>query len=89
MGVVRDIPALANVDSHPWQNKEQILFWPRLSPRSAAGGMQAVAARLHEVFAAQDAVTAPRLLNAILVDTAGPPRLSSHDRTPWHLHPGQ
>jgi CGNR zinc finger len=49
-------------------------------------GMCAVAARLHEVFAAPDAVTAARLLNAILAGAAGPPRLSSHDGTAWHLH---
>lgn len=48
--------------------------------------MQAVAARLHEVFAAPDAATAARLLNVILADAAGAPRLSSHDGTPWHLH---
>jgi CGNR zinc finger/Putative stress-induced transcription regulator len=54
--------------------------------RTDLADMQAVAARLHEVFAAPDAAAAARLLNAILADAAGPPRLSSHDGTPWHLH---
>jgi predicted RNA-binding Zn ribbon-like protein len=49
-------------------------------------GMRAVAARLHKVFAAPDTATAARLLNEILAGAAGPPRLSSHDGTAWHLH---
>ena len=49
-------------------------------------GMCAVAVRLHEVFAARDTATAARLLNEILAGAAGPPRLSSHDGTAWHLH---
>jgi hypothetical protein len=48
--------------------------------------LQAVAVRLHEVFAAPDTATAARCLNDILAEAAGPPRLSSHGGSSWHLH---
>jgi hypothetical protein len=48
--------------------------------------MQGVAVRLHEVFAAPRTEVAARLLNALLAESAGPPRLSDHHGTAWHLH---
>jgi predicted RNA-binding Zn ribbon-like protein len=48
--------------------------------------LRPVAQRLRPVFAAPDLGTAARLLNEILAAAAGPPRLSSHDGTAWHLH---
>jgi hypothetical protein len=48
--------------------------------------LQAVAVRLHEVFAAPDTATAARRLNDLLAGAAGPPRLSSHGGSAWHLH---
>jgi predicted RNA-binding Zn ribbon-like protein len=38
------------------------------------------------VFHACTADEAAALLNDLLAEHAGPPRLSAHDRTPWHLH---
>jgi hypothetical protein len=49
-------------------------------------GLRRVAAALGEVFAAPDVGTAARLLNALLAASAGPPRLSCHDGTAWHVH---
>lgn len=50
--------------------------------------MRAVAGDLLAVFAAPDTATAARLLNRMLARAAGPPQLSGHDGTPWHLHFG-
>ena len=49
-------------------------------------GLRRVAAALRQVFAAPDAGTAARLLNDLLAASAGPPRLSRHDGTAWHVH---
>ncbi|MFF5426260.1 MULTISPECIES: CGNR zinc finger domain-containing protein [unclassified Streptomyces] len=50
-------------------------------------GMRDAAARLREVFAAEDTDTAARVLNRLLRDHTGPLRLSSHGGdTPWHPH---
>jgi predicted RNA-binding Zn ribbon-like protein len=48
--------------------------------------MRAVAGDLLAVFAARDTAAAAVLLNQILQRAAGPPQLSGHDATPWHLH---
>lgn len=50
-------------------------------------GMRAAALRLREVFAADDVDHAAATLNALLRDSTGPLRLTSHDgSTPWHPH---
>lgn len=41
---------------------------------------------LNRVFAETEMGNAAGLLNAILREHAHPPRLSSHDQMPWHLH---
>jgi hypothetical protein len=48
--------------------------------------LREVAAALREVFEAPDVATAAGLLNVMLAAWAGPPRLSSHDGTDWHVH---
>jgi len=48
--------------------------------------MRAVARDLREVFAAPDTAAAARQLNRLLSGAAGPPRLSDHDGTAWHIH---
>ena len=48
--------------------------------------MRAVAADLHAVFAAPSTAVAARRLNLLLRAHAGPPRLSGHDGTAWHIH---
>jgi predicted RNA-binding Zn ribbon-like protein len=48
--------------------------------------LQEAAARLVDVFRAGTVDDAARALNALLADHAGPPRLTAHDATPWHLH---
>lgn len=49
--------------------------------------MREAAARLAEVFAAADVPRAALLLNGLLADVAGPPRLTSHGgAAAWHLH---
>lgn len=49
--------------------------------------MRAAATRLVEVFATDDSESAAALLNRLLADAAGPPRLTSHQgATTWHLH---
>ena len=48
--------------------------------------MRVVAADLHAVFAAPSTAAAARRLNMLLHARAGPPRLSDHDGTAWHLH---
>jgi len=48
--------------------------------------MRAVAADLRAVFAAADAAGAAVLLNQLLARAAGPPRLTNHDQTAWHIH---
>jgi predicted RNA-binding Zn ribbon-like protein len=49
-------------------------------------GLRRVAVTLRAVFAAPDVATAAELLNGLLAAAAGPPRLSGHDGTPWHVH---
>ncbi|MEW9548996.1 CGNR zinc finger domain-containing protein [Nonomuraea sp. NPDC050783] len=49
--------------------------------------MRAAAARLREVLAAPDADRAAALLNRLLADAAGAPRLTDHGgTTSWHVH---
>ncbi|WP_336215220.1 CGNR zinc finger domain-containing protein [Nonomuraea sp. LPB2021202275-12-8] len=49
--------------------------------------MRGAAARLVEVLGAPDAGAAAALLNRLLAEVAGPPRLTSHGgATSWHLH---
>lgn len=49
--------------------------------------MREGAARLVEVFGVPDAAAAAVLLNRLLADAAGSPRLTSHSgATTWHLH---
>ncbi|MGW0908697.1 CGNR zinc finger domain-containing protein [Streptomyces sp. NPDC002853] len=57
-----------------------------LTPREVAG-MQAAAALLRQVFAAEHVDDAAATLNALLRDHTGSPRLTSHGgSTPWHPH---
>jgi hypothetical protein len=49
-------------------------------------GPRAPAAPPAPVFRARTVEEAAQLLNALLAEHAGPPRLSAHDETPWHLH---
>jgi hypothetical protein len=46
----------------------------------------AVLDRLRDVFAAPDRDIAAGLLNALLAENAGPPRLVRHEGWTWHLH---
>ena len=48
--------------------------------------MRAVAGDLWAVFAAPSTAVAAHRLNEMLARAAGPPRLSHHDNTPWHIH---
>jgi predicted RNA-binding Zn ribbon-like protein len=48
--------------------------------------LRAAAERLLPVFHARTTDEAAALLNDLLAEHAGPPRLSAHDGTPWHLH---
>jgi hypothetical protein len=48
--------------------------------------LKLAAAKLTPVFHAATTDEAATLLNDLLAEYAGPPRLSAHDRTPWHLH---
>jgi predicted RNA-binding Zn ribbon-like protein len=48
--------------------------------------LRSAASLLWAVFAAASTEEAAHALNAILHSHAYPPRLSSHDRTPWHIH---
>lgn len=48
--------------------------------------LKVVADKLHAVFAIQDTKKVAKLLNTLLGEYAGVPRLSSHGHTPWHLH---
>ncbi|MFC4909989.1 CGNR zinc finger domain-containing protein [Actinomadura gamaensis] len=48
--------------------------------------LRAVADRLWDVFGAPDLDTAARRINALMAEMGGPPRLSAHDGTFWHLH---
>lgn len=45
-----------------------------------------VADKLRAVFTTQDTKRVANLLNALLSEYAGAPRLSSHGDTSWHLH---
>jgi CGNR zinc finger len=56
-----------------------------LTPQDITG-MRAVAAELWPVFAAQTVGQAAGRLNNVLATYAGPPRLTSHDGTTWHIH---
>ncbi|MFJ3658856.1 CGNR zinc finger domain-containing protein [Streptomyces sp. NPDC090119] len=57
-----------------------------LSPHEVTA-MRVAAARLREVFAAEDTDAAASALNRLLCEHTGPLRLSSHDGTaPWHPH---
>lgn len=57
----------------------------------AAGvtALRAAAAELWKVFAASSTGQAADRLNAILQAHAGPPRLSAHQDTAWHIHVDQ
>jgi predicted RNA-binding Zn ribbon-like protein len=44
------------------------------------------ARRLLPVFEARTTDEAAELLNRLLSEHAGPPRLTAHDGTPWHVH---
>ncbi|MFD2473920.1 CGNR zinc finger domain-containing protein [Amycolatopsis silviterrae] len=58
----------------------------RLSARDVAE-LRAAALELREVFAAPDAASAAKVLNALFAAYAGPPRLTAHDADfGWHLH---
>jgi len=48
--------------------------------------LKTAAKKLYAVFAAQDTERVAKLLNTLLNEYAGAPRLSSHGHTPWHLH---
>jgi predicted RNA-binding Zn ribbon-like protein len=48
--------------------------------------LRRAAAKLTPVFHAQTTDEAAAILNELLAHHAGPPRLSAHDGTPWHLH---
>jgi predicted RNA-binding Zn ribbon-like protein len=48
--------------------------------------LRRAAERLLPVFRATTTDEAADLLNALLAKHAGPPRLTAHDGTPWHLH---
>jgi predicted RNA-binding Zn ribbon-like protein len=48
--------------------------------------LQRAGAKLMPVFRAATTDEAAAVLNDLLAEHAGPPRLSAHDDTPWHLH---
>ena len=48
--------------------------------------LKTVSRRLHAVFATEGIESVAILLNDILRDYAGAPRLSSHGDTSWHIH---
>lgn len=48
--------------------------------------LRRVADELYAVFAADSLDTCVAEINGMLVRWAGPPRLSGHDNTAWHLH---
>ena len=48
--------------------------------------LRAAAEELVAVFRARTADEAAGVLNGLLAAHAGPPRLTAHDGTPWHLH---
>ncbi|WP_203961482.1 CGNR zinc finger domain-containing protein [Actinocatenispora thailandica] len=48
--------------------------------------LRAAAEPVAAVFAAPDTTTAAAALNALFARHAGPPRLTSHGGTAWHLH---
>jgi predicted RNA-binding Zn ribbon-like protein len=48
--------------------------------------LRAAATRLMPVFRARTADEAAALLNELLSEHAGPPRLTAHDGAPWHVH---
>jgi predicted RNA-binding Zn ribbon-like protein len=52
----------------------------------AADRLREAVARLAAVLRETDAERAATALNRILAEVAGPPRLTRHDGTDWHLH---
>lgn len=48
--------------------------------------LKAVSRQLYAVFAAKNTAEAAELLNTVLNDYGHAPRLSTHSKTPWHLH---
>ncbi len=48
--------------------------------------LRQAATDLYAVFAAASVAEAAQRLNAIFATQAGPPRLTAHEGTPWHLH---
>lgn len=53
---------------------------------SAMPALRVVADELFQIFAAESVDVCAREINAVLARWAGPPRLSDHDGTMWHLH---
>lgn len=53
---------------------------------AAVRSLRPVADELYEVFEAPTIDACARRLNAMLARRCGPPRLSNHDGTGWHLH---
>jgi predicted RNA-binding Zn ribbon-like protein len=58
---------------------------PRLGDEDLSA-LRRAAERLLPVFRATTTDEAAELLNALLAKYAGPPRLTAHDDTPWHVH---
>jgi predicted RNA-binding Zn ribbon-like protein len=48
--------------------------------------LKAVSRKLYAVFADQNVETAATSINSLLGEYARAPRLSMHNKTPWHLH---
>jgi hypothetical protein len=48
--------------------------------------LKAVSRKLYTVFATKSVDKAAELINAILSEYAGPPRLSAHGQSSWHIH---
>ncbi|HVX46686.1 MAG TPA: CGNR zinc finger domain-containing protein [Mycobacteriales bacterium] len=53
---------------------------------SALASLRAVADELYPIFAAETVDAAAAAINDVLARWSGPPRLSDHDGTAWHLH---
>lgn len=58
---------------------------PELTP-SELNDLKVVSQALHAVFAATSVDDAANILNTLLDQYASAPRLSTHGKTPWHLH---
>jgi hypothetical protein len=52
----------------------------------ALGPLRSVAEELYAIFAAESVDGAAAAINRVLARWSGPPRLSDHDGTAWHLH---